>query len=73
MEITGPVAAKLFVSSSTTDADLFSILRVFAPDGNEMTFLGAQDPHVPIGKAGCAPRTASSMPNAAALPALPRA
>ncbi len=27
MEITGPVAAKLFVSSDTTDADLFLVLR----------------------------------------------
>ncbi len=48
MEITGPVAAKLFVSSSTTDADLFLILRIFAPDGSEVTFQGAQDPHTPI-------------------------
>lgn len=48
MEITGPVAAKLFVSSSTTDADLFLILRVFAPDGSEVTFQGAQDPHTPV-------------------------
>jgi predicted acyl esterase len=48
MEITGPAAAKLFVSSSTTDADLFVILRVFAPDGTEVTFQGAQDPHTPI-------------------------
>ncbi len=48
MEITGPIAAKLFVSSSTSDADLFLILRVFAPDGTEVTFQGAQDPHTPI-------------------------
>jgi predicted acyl esterase len=48
MEITGPLAAKLFLSSSTTDADLFLILRVFAPDGSEVTFQGAQDPHTPI-------------------------
>jgi predicted acyl esterase len=48
MEITGPVAAKLFASSSTSDADLFLILRVFAPDGSEVTFQGAQDPHTPI-------------------------
>jgi predicted acyl esterase len=48
MEITGPVAAKLFVSSSAQDADLFLILRVFAPDGSEVTFQGAQDPHTPI-------------------------
>jgi uncharacterized protein len=48
MEITGPAAAKLFISSSTVDADLFLVLRVFAPDGNEVTFQGAQDPHTPI-------------------------
>ena len=48
MEITGPVAAKLFVSSSTRDADLFLILRVFAPDRSEVIFQGAQDPHTPI-------------------------
>ncbi len=49
-EITGPVAAKLFVSSSTTDADLFLVLRVFDPDGNEVVFQGAIDPHTPIGQ-----------------------
>jgi uncharacterized protein len=47
-EITGPLAAKLFVSSSTVDADLFLVLRVFDPDGNEVTFQGALDPHTPV-------------------------
>jgi predicted acyl esterase len=47
-EITGPLAAKLFVSSSTADADLFLVFRVFAPDGNEVVFQGALDPHTPI-------------------------
>jgi uncharacterized protein len=47
-EITGPSAAKLFVSSSTTDADIFVVLRVFAPDGKEIVFQGAIDPHTPI-------------------------
>ena len=47
-EITGPAAARLFVSSTTTDADLFLILRVFAPDGEEVTFPGAIDPHTPV-------------------------
>jgi predicted acyl esterase len=47
-EITGPIAAKLFVSSETTDADLFLVLRVFAPDLKEVTFHGALDPHTPI-------------------------
>ncbi|MDB5558400.1 MAG: peptidase, partial [Enterovirga sp.] len=47
-EITGPLAAKLFVSSTTTDADLFLVVRVFAPDLKEVTFVGAIDPHTPI-------------------------
>src|SRR5579885_1683025 len=50
IEITGPVAAKLHVSSSTTDADLFLVLRVFAPDMREVVFQGALDPHTPIGQ-----------------------
>jgi predicted acyl esterase len=49
-EITGPVTAKLFVSSSTTDADLFLVLRVFDPAGKEVVFQGALDPHTPIGQ-----------------------
>ena len=47
-EITGPLAAKLFVSSSTTDADLFLIFQVYTPDLREVTFLGAIDPHTPV-------------------------
>ena len=47
-EITGPSAARLFVSSSTTDADLFLVVRVFTPDLREVTFMGAIDPHTPI-------------------------
>ena len=47
-EITGPIAAKLFVSSSTADADLFLVFRVFTPDLKEVTFMGAIDPHTPI-------------------------
>jgi uncharacterized protein len=47
-EITGPLAARLFVSSSTTDADLFLILRVFDPHGRELTFMGSTDPNTPI-------------------------
>ena len=49
LEITGPVAAKLFVSSETTDADLFLALRLFDPDGKEVLFIGSNDPCVPIG------------------------
>jgi predicted acyl esterase len=47
-EITGPMAAKLFVSSSTSDADLFLIVRVFSSDMKEVVFQGAIDPHTPI-------------------------
>ncbi len=47
-EITGPMAAKLFISSSTEDADLFLIVRVFDPNGEELTFMGSTDPNTPI-------------------------
>jgi hypothetical protein len=47
-EITGPMAAKLFVSSSTKDADLFLVVRVFDPAGKELTFMGSTDPNTPI-------------------------
>jgi uncharacterized protein len=49
-EITGPSALKLFVSSSTSDADLFVVLRAFGPDLKEVVFQGAIDPHTPIGQ-----------------------
>jgi uncharacterized protein len=48
-EITGPVAATLFISSTTTDADIFAVLRVFDPNGDEVVLQGAVDPHTPIG------------------------
>ena len=52
LEITGPSALALTVSSSTADADLFVVLRLFAPnlsdDLRETTFQGAIDPHTPI-------------------------
>jgi predicted acyl esterase len=47
-EITGPLAAKLTVSSTTADADLFLVFRVFTADLREVTFMGAIDPHTPI-------------------------
>jgi uncharacterized protein len=50
VEITGPSAVKVALSSSTNDADLFAVLRVFAPDGTEIVFQGALDPHTPIGQ-----------------------
>jgi predicted acyl esterase len=48
-EITGPVAAKLFVSSETEDADLFLVLRAFTPDMRELVYQGSNDPHTPVG------------------------
>ncbi|MGD1067331.1 MAG: CocE/NonD family hydrolase, partial [Vulcanimicrobiaceae bacterium] len=47
-ELTGPLAATLYLSSSTSDADLFVILRAFAPGGEEVVFQGAIDPHTPL-------------------------
>ena len=47
-EITGPIAMRLAVSSSTDDADLFVVVRAFAPDMKEVVFMGALDPHTPI-------------------------
>jgi predicted acyl esterase len=47
-EITGQLAAKLFVSSSTVDADMFLIMRIFDPNMKEITFQGALDPNTPI-------------------------
>jgi predicted acyl esterase len=48
LEITGPVAAKLWVSSETTDADVFVVLRVFDTHDNEVTFIGSNDPRTPV-------------------------
>jgi predicted acyl esterase len=47
-EITGPLAANLRISSSTEDADIFLVFRVFSADLREQTFVGAIDPHTPI-------------------------
>lgn len=47
-EITGPLACRLWVSSSTTDADIFVVLRLFDPAGNETLFEGANDPQMPL-------------------------
>jgi len=47
-EFTGYVAAKLYVASSTTDMDIFLTLRIFDPDGKEVTFVGANDPQAPV-------------------------
>ena len=49
LEITGPVAAKIWLSSHTTDADVFLVLRVFDPAGREVVFVGSNDPRTPVG------------------------
>jgi predicted acyl esterase len=47
-EMTGPMALKLFVSSTTSDADIFAVVRVFSPEMKEVVFQGAIDPHTPV-------------------------
>lgn len=47
-EVSGPLVAKLFASTSTTDMDLFLVLRLFSPDLHEVTFIGSTDPHTPL-------------------------
>ncbi len=48
LELTGPISSKLFVSSSTAEADIFLVVQVFDPKGEELVFKGALDPHTPI-------------------------
>ena len=47
-EITGPIVARLFISSSTKDADLFVIVRAFDSSSKEVTFQGSNYPDTPI-------------------------
>lgn len=47
-EVTGPLAARIHLASSTEDADLFLTVRAFSPDGQEVLFQGAIDPKAPI-------------------------
>lgn len=48
-EITGFVSARLWVKSSTTDMDVFAVLRAFDPDGREVIFDGAHE-KTPVGR-----------------------
>jgi predicted acyl esterase len=48
LELTGPAVADLHVSTDGDDADLFATLRAFGPDGQEVTFRGANDPRAPL-------------------------
>lgn len=47
-EITGPLMANLWVSSSTSDMDIFATVQLFDPSGKEVTYEGASEPAVPI-------------------------
>lgn len=47
-EFTGPLALKLWVSSSTTDMDIFAAVRLIDPQGRDVTFMGNSDPNVPL-------------------------
>ncbi|CNF04559.1 X-Pro dipeptidyl-peptidase (S15 family) protein [Mycobacterium tuberculosis] len=47
-EITGPLSCRLWISSSTTNADVFLVLRLFDPTGDEVLFEGAIDPQMPL-------------------------
>jgi Predicted acyl esterases len=49
-EITGPLAAQLWVSSTTEDMDLFLTLRNIDPDGNDVLEIGQQGQPVPVAK-----------------------
>lgn len=48
LEIAGPIKARLWVSSSTDDMDIFATLRAFDPQGNEVTFFSATEPKAPV-------------------------
>jgi putative CocE/NonD family hydrolase len=50
MEVTGPLAATLWVSSTTEDMDLFLTVRHFDADGNEIMETGQQGTPVPVAK-----------------------
>src|SRR5262249_39793707 len=48
LEITGPVVARIWMSSATSDADLFLVLRVFDEHEDEVLLQGAIEPRQPI-------------------------
>ena len=50
IEVTGPVAATIWVSSTSEDMDLFLTLRNIDPDGNEIMETGQQGTPVPVAK-----------------------
>lgn len=48
LEITGPMSVNLTISSSTSDADLFLVVRVYDTENKEVTFQSAVDPKTPL-------------------------
>jgi predicted acyl esterase len=48
VEITGPLAARFPISSTTTDTDLFLVLQLLDPEGRPVHFNGATEPKQPI-------------------------
>ena len=50
LEITGPLSASFWVSSSSEDMDLFLTMRHFDSDGNEVMETGQQGAPVPVAK-----------------------
>lgn len=48
VELTGPMALKLFISSTTVDADIFAVVRVYDKENKEVLFHGALDPKTPV-------------------------
>lgn len=48
LRLIGPSAVKLYLSSSTMDADVFVVLRLFDANLKEVAFSGANEAHTPI-------------------------
>jgi uncharacterized protein len=48
LEITGPLTVKLFVASTTADADLFVTMHLYDPEGTEVLFVSAFEPKAPL-------------------------
>ena len=47
-ELAGPAVARLWVSSSMADMDLFATLRAYDPEGREAVFVTAIEPRAPL-------------------------
>ena len=63
VEVTGPLAASFWVSSSTEDMDLFLTMRNFDPEGNEVLETANRARRCRWRRVGCVFRIGSSIPN----------